>query len=78
MENLGFKVGDVVTDGDTYEAKIIAIDPETFEATIDYDGFPSDVPPEVNPDVWPLDELVLADDAAEAARQAEVIERYES
>ena len=68
-ETLGFQVGDVVVDQDGYEARIVSIDVESFIAELDYDGFPSDVPPEAT-DIE-LDELELADPDAEAARAAE-------
>lgn len=74
MENLGFAVGDHVIDEDGYEARIAEIVPDIHEARLDYSGFASDVPAEA--DVWPLDELRLADEAAEDARAAEVAERY--
>lgn len=74
MENLGYKVGDIVIDDDGYEARITAIAADIHEATLDYEGFPSDVPAENF--VWPLDELQLADEAAEDARAAEVAARY--
>lgn len=68
-ENLGFKVGDVVTDGDQYEARIVSINSENFEAELDYSEFPSDVPAEA--ETWPLDELSLVDIDDEIDRRAE-------
>lgn len=76
MENLGYNVNDTVIDADGYEARIAEIDPETLVATLDYDGFGSDVPAEATE--WELDELELADEDAEEARAAAVAERYES
>jgi len=69
-ENLGFKVGDVVLDGDGYEAKITEIDPSSFVATLDYSDFPADVPAEANE--WTLEDLELADEGAEAERVADL------
>lgn len=68
--NLGFKTGDIVIDADGYEAKIVEINPESFEATLDYSEFPSDVPAEATE--WTLEDLELADEDAEAERVADL------
>lgn len=70
MENLGFTVGDIVEDPDGYQARIVSINGESFEAELDYTDFPSDVPAEA--DTWPLDDLVLADVDEEIDRRADV------
>ncbi|QNJ57711.1 hypothetical protein SEA_KEANU_106 [Streptomyces phage Keanu] len=74
-ENLGFKTGDVVIDGDGYEAKIVEIDPSSFVAILDYSDFPADVPAEATD--WDLEDLALADEDAETERTAEVAEHFE-
>ena len=72
-ENLGFKVGDIVLDMDGYEAKIVEIDPSSFDAILDYSDFSSDVPAEDTK--WALEELELADEDAEAERVADLGDR---
>lgn len=76
MENLGFQVNDHVIDSDGYEARIVAIDSASLVATLDYEGFSSDVPAEATE--WELDELELANEDDEAGRSAEVEERYDT
>lgn len=71
-ENLGFKVGDKVLDGDLYEARVVAIDPSSYEATLDYSEFPADVPAESTE--WTLEDLTLADEDDELDRRRDVAE----